>query len=226
MNSRIEILDENTHKDLRVDFSLARKSSFKRRLIPVVISEFFSLMFHYPIVFVKDGETGKFTCSLLLGVSDECTLLDGKDCLDDEILPLNIRRLPLLAIESSPDSEPVIGINLEAQGVGTGNNLFKNKPQALDVALAALGELYHGQNETDEFIRTALELNLISMLKAEIQFKGKPKITMEGIYSIDINRVDQLTDNNNRDKFLKIAKFAYAQNFSLYNMRKLTFLTS
>ena len=99
MNANIEVLDNKTHKDLQVDFKEARTSSYKQRLIPVVVSEFHSLMFHYPIVFVKDGETGAFTCSLLLGVSGESSLLDDQDISNDDMLPLNVRRLPLVAIE-------------------------------------------------------------------------------------------------------------------------------
>jgi hypothetical protein len=219
MEPRIEILDESTHRDLNVDFSEARASYFKRRLIPVVISEFFTLMFHYPIVFVKDGETGKFSCSVLLGVSDEATLLDDKSTEDDEALPLNIRRLPLVAIENSPDSEPMIGIN-------RGDRLFKHDSPELDSALAALSELYQGHRETDAYIKTALELDLISKLQAEILFNGKPKVTLEGLYSVDINKVERLIDGDQKDKFLTIARYAYAQNFSLYNMRKLTHLKS
>ncbi|WP_339616735.1 SapC family protein [uncultured Gilvimarinus sp.] len=226
MEPRIEILDESTHRDLNVDFSEARASYFKRRLIPVVISEFFTLMFHYPIVFVKDGETGKFSCSVLLGVSDEATLLDDKSTEDDEALPLNIRRLPLLAIDHSPDSEPMIGINLDSAGINRGDQLFKHDSPELDSALAALSELYQGHRETDAYIKTALELGLVSKLQAEIQFNDKPKVTLEGLYSVDINKVERLIDGDQKDKFLTIARYAYAQNFSLYNMRKLTHLKS
>ncbi|MGM8228394.1 SapC family protein [Cellvibrio sp. ARAG 10.3] len=226
MNANIDVLDDKTHEDLQVDFKEARKSAYKQRLIPVVVSEFHSLMFHYPIVFVKDGETGAFTCSLLLGVSGEASLLEDQDITNDEVLPLNVRRLPLVAIESSDDSGPVIGVNLDSPGVGKGEKLFASQSSGLESAVAALGELYRGYKDTDAFIKTALELGLITTLKAEIQFNGKPRIALEGLYGIDTNKVPQITDSADKDKFLTIANFAYAQSFSLYNMRKLTFLTA
>lgn len=226
MNANIEVLDNKTHKNLQVDFKEARKSSYKQRLIPVVVSEFHCLMFHYPIVFVKDGETGAFTCSLLLGVSGEASLLDGQDISNDEMLPLNVRRLPLVAIESSGDAGPVIGVNLDSPGVGKGAKLFESQSSGLEPAVAALGELYRGYKKTDAYIKTALELGLITRLKAEIQFNDKPKMTLEGLYGIDTSKVSQIADSDSKDKFLNIASFAYAQSFSLYNMRKLTFLSS
>ena len=226
MNANIEVLDNKTHKDLQVDFKEARKSAYKQRLIPVVVSEFHTLMFHYPIVFVKDGETGAFTCSLLLGVSGESSLLDGQDISNDDMLPLNVRRLPLVAIESSDDAGPVIGVNLDSPGIGKGEKLFESQSEELESAVAALGELYRGYKETDAFIKTVLELGLITRLKAEIQFKGKPKTALEGLYGIDTSKVLQITDGDDKDKFLSIANFAYAQSFSLFNMRKLTFLGS
>jgi hypothetical protein len=77
MDSNIEILDELAHRDIKIAFGQAREASRKETLIPVVISEFHTLMFHYPIVFVKDKETGQFTTSVLLGINAETNLLDG-----------------------------------------------------------------------------------------------------------------------------------------------------
>ena len=96
MNPPIEILDNTLHQELNIDFKAARRAA-RKEIVPVVISEFHSLMFHYPILFVKDADTGEFVCSILLGVSAEANLLDQHDMRSDESLPLNIRRLPLLA---------------------------------------------------------------------------------------------------------------------------------
>lgn len=224
MKSKIELLDDKTHKNLLVDFADARASSRQQRVIPVVTSEFHTLMFHYPIVFVKDGETGEFTCSVLLGVSGEASLLDGKDLSHDEGLPLNVCRLPLVAIRSD-GAEPVVGINTDARGVGKGERLFGKSSPGLDSAVAALGELYRGYTDTRNYVKTVLELGLVNKLLAEIQFKNKPKMALEGLYGIDPERISQISDND-KGKFLSIASFAYAQSFSLYNMKRLTHLSA
>lgn len=231
MNSNIEILDEVKHREVKIDFNESKSASRKECLLPIVLSEFHSLMFHYPIVFVKSKETGEFTCSVLLGVSAEATLLDEQDMSSDEGLPLNIRRLPFLAIEApdeTSEKRPLIGINMTSPGVGKGECFLKNKSTAFESSISALSELYEGYNETRAFVKKVVELDLISKLKAEIHYKDKPKLTLEGLYSIDVNKVTQIggLESASKDSFLEVASYAYAQNFSLYNMKKLTSLSS
>ena len=229
MNSTIEILNEVTHREIKIDFNEARRSSRRAPLLPVVISEFHSLMFHYPIVLVKDKETGEFVCSVLLGINSEANLLDEKDIANDEILPLNIRRLPLLAIAPSDGgARPLIALNMASPGVGLGDCIFKGKPAAFESAIFSLGELYGGYDETGAYVKKIIELDLISKLHAEIRCPDKPAQILEGLYTIDLNKIAQLAerDEASKNKFLEISSFVYAQNFSLFNMKKLAPLIS
>lgn len=224
MNAAIEVLDEVTHRDLKVDFDLARQTCYSKQILPAVVSEFHNLMFHYPIVFVKDATTGEFTCSVLLGIAPDKHLLKLQDHTSEEALPLNLRRQPLVAIASADDNGPLIGINLETPGVGQGEDLFGGAAPRLELAIAALSDLYRGFDETKNYIKTLVALKLLSPLKVEFEYKNKPKLSLEGLYSIDENKIAQLLDADTqaKDEFIKIARYAYAQNFSLINMRKFT----
>lgn len=228
----IEILNSNLHQSMNIDFNAARYSS-RRELIPVVISEFHSLMFHYPIVFVKDQDTGEFTCSILLGVSADANLLDQRDLANDEGLPLNIRRLPLVAVAPQEDeTQPLIGINRLSAGVshgdGSGDYIFQQQSQGFESAVAALVELYNGFDHTRDYVKKVLELDLVTRLQAEIRYIDKPSLMLEGLYAIDPAKVALISAGDERSKnaFLEIASYVYAQNFSLYNMKKLALLVS
>lgn len=226
----IEILNSNLHIDLGIDFTAARRGP-RRELIPVVVSEFHSLMFHYPIVLVKDQHTGQFSCSILLGVSAEANLLDQCDWADDERLPLNIRRLPLVAVASQENTDqPLIGINWSSSGVNpqgaTGDYIFKEKSERFDAAVAALVELHNGFEQTEDYVKKVLELGLVSKLHAQIRYKDKPPLTLEGLYTIDPNKISLISesDAHTKDMFLSIASFVYAQYFSLRNMNRIAAL--
>lgn len=228
----IEILDSNLHRDIKIDFEGARRGP-RRELIPVVISEFHSLMFHYPIVFVKDQNTGEFTCSALLGVSADANLLDQCDLACDEGLPLNIRRLPLVAVAPQEgEKQPLIGFNRASSGVnpdaGTGDYIFQDKSEKFELAVAALVELYHGFELTENYVKKVLELDLVSKLHAEIRYANKPSLTLEGLYGVDPNKIALIgeRDAGSKDEFLEIASYVYAQYFSLSNMRKLAAIAS
>ena len=224
----IEIIDDIQHKELRIDFKAARLA-FRKELASVVLSEFHTLMFHYPIVFVKNGETGEFVCSVLLGINAEASLLDAKDVEDEESMPLTIRRLPLVAVDA-PDGEtrPLIAINMASPSIGQGDYVFKQKSNGFEAAMFALGELYDGYKETKHYVKKIIELDLISKLHAEIRHADKPAQILEGIYAIDLSKVALLAerDDEHKNMFLEVASYVYAQNFSLYNMKKLARLIS
>ncbi|RYG17797.1 MAG: hypothetical protein EOO07_10330 [Chitinophagaceae bacterium] len=231
MNSTIEILNEVTHRDLKINFVEAKSVSLKERFLPVVISEFHSLMFHYPIIFVKDKETGEFACSVLLGINSTSNLLDDKDLTNNDVLPLNIRRLPLIAVAPPADdnaARPLIADNMSSPGVGQGEHFLKNKSEAFESAISALVELYDGHKETRSYIKKIVELDLISKLNVEIRYPDKPNLTLEGLYGIDTNKIAHVIESNaaSKDLFLEIASYVYAQNFSLYNMKKLAPISS
>lgn len=230
MNTAIEILDNVQHQELKIDFKAARHAS-RHNIIPVVLSEFHALMFHFPIVFVKDIETGEFTCSVLMGINADGNLLDACDVSVDEGLPLNVRRLPLLTIASADSddiSRPLIGINMANPGVGQGEAIFKTKSATFDAAISALSELHEGYKETRAYVKKIVELDLIAKLNAEIHCKDKPTQILEGLYGIDVNKIARLRERDECSKnvFMEIASYAYAQNFSLYNMKKLAPLIS
>lgn len=228
----IEVLNSNQHREISIDFQAARHGP-RRELIPVVISEFHSLMFHYPIVFVKDQNTGEFNCSILLGVSADANLLDQHDLTNDEGLPLNIRRLPLVAV-TPPEGEvqPLIGINRASSGInsegGVGDYIFQNQSVRFESAVAALVELYNGFEQTENYVKKVLELDLVSKLHAEIRYTDKPSLILEGLYGIDPNKIVLVVEREpeSKDKFLEIASYVYAQHFSLFNMKKLALLVS
>ncbi len=229
-NSTIEILDNNRHKELKVDFQAARRSA-RQGIVPVVLSEFHTLMSHFPLVLVKDSETGEFTCSALLGVNQDANLLDATDVSSEDGLPLNVRRLPLLAVAPSASDNngpPLVGINMSSAGIGEGDAIFKGQAAAFELAISALGELYEGYEETRMYVKKLVELDLVSKLNAEIRHKDKPVQILEGLYGIDVNKVALLRDRDDKSKslFFDIASYAYAQNFSLFNMTKLSSLLS
>lgn len=221
-NSTIEILDDRIHKEIQIDFNVARSASRKERLLPVVMSEFHTLMFHYPIVFVKDPDSGQFTCSVLLSINPEVNLLDAKAMTDDECLPLNILRLPLLAMTEPNGGRPLIAIDMAASGVGQGEYILKDKSANFEVAISALSELYEGYKETRSYIDKLLELDLISKIHAEIRHPGKPSQILEGLYGVDLDKVALISERDEASKnlFLEISSYAYAQNFSIANMKK------
>lgn len=224
----IEILDDVRHKELQINFTVARRA-FRQEVIPVVVSEFHSLMFHYPIVFLKDVETGEFACSALLGINKEASLLDSMNIENDESIPLNIRRLPLVAIENQDNQKrPVVAVNMASASIGQGDCVFKNKSEGFESAVFALGELYDGIKETKDYIKKVIELDLVSKLRAEIRHADKPAQILEGLYSIDINKIATIVERDEASKntFLEITSFVYAQNFSLVNMKKLANIIS
>ena len=92
--TNIVILNNLTHRDVRVQAEASAKFGDNQRFVPVVIAEFPLLVTHYPVLFSKDSETGAFFCGAMLGIDEgeNLFLKNGKG--HEGYRPLNLQRAP------------------------------------------------------------------------------------------------------------------------------------
>ena len=64
-------LDSNKHKNLQISIDRNYPHVAKQHMVPLVAAEFLPSSTNFPIVFVKQQETGKFKSIGLLGLTNE-----------------------------------------------------------------------------------------------------------------------------------------------------------
>jgi hypothetical protein len=192
------------HSVLKIDPGLAEASAARQHLIPIVASEFRKAAAHYPIVFAKNPETGRFGAYVLNGLEPEENLLWSGMKMDVAYVPLNIRRRPFfvgMADPSSGATDNVLCIDIESSCItASGQKSIvdadgRDSPYLKEI-LAIVGQLLDGQKQTGSFINTALSLDLLCPIVLDIVLEDGKPLHVGGLYSIDEDRFRSLDKEN------------------------------
>jgi hypothetical protein len=194
---RLVELSRSAHAGLRICPDRVEASAAGQHLIPIVVSEFRKAATQYPIVFVKSPETGRFAPYVLTGLDVEENLFWSGTELDVAYVPLNVRRQPFYVGTDAASS--VLLIDLDSPCVdGSGQKGIVDSDGTdsayLKEILAILGELIAGKERTEQFIATALSLELLAPIMLDITLDDRTARRLAGLYSLDEERFRQLNE--------------------------------
>ena len=186
-------LSRREHSALKINPDLAEASAAKQHLIPIVASEFRKAATQYPIVFAKHPETGRFGPYVLNGLEPEENLFWSGTKMDVSYVPLNIRRRPFfvgMAETPGGTNDNVLCIDVESSCITASGQTSivdadgSDSPYLKEI-LTIVGNLVHGQEQTNSFIKTSLSLDLFCPIVLDIVLEDGKPLHVEGLYSID-----------------------------------------
>ena len=196
--SNLVALHNHAHQSLKVNTQLAEAQGGNLHMVPVVLSEFLKLAVQFPIVFTKNKDTGRFSCITLFGFQANENLFVKNGEWDSLYIPLQIRRQPFfLGNSSEVENEFVICIDTDHKSLQSdiGEQVFdttgKETPY-LENIKSILAELMNGEASTDNFVKTLAELNLLQPMRLEITFKNEESMRVDGLYTINEDRLKTL----------------------------------
>lgn len=188
---RVEVLNSETHRTLRVQPEPGARYGDDQRFVPVVVNEFSLAAVHYPILLSKDADTGAFYCGAMLGFDERENLFldDGRDVYR----PLNLQRGPFY----TAGSELAIDLDHPRVTASGGELLFavNGAPtRYLESIIELMRELRPGLERTKLFVDTLLSLRLIAPMTIEAAFDDGTKRDATGLYTIDQEALRALPD--------------------------------
>lgn len=197
---RLVELSRSEHRGLRIRADQVEALAARQHLIPIVASEFRKAAIQYPIVFAKDPETGRFAPYVLTGLGLEENLFWSGTELDMAYVPLNVRRQPFyVGTDDAPGARVanVLCIDLDSpclddSGARTIVDADGSDSAYLKEILAILGELVAGKRATEQFVATALSLDLLTPILLDIVLDDRTPLQVEGLYGLDEERFRQL----------------------------------
>jgi SapC len=191
--TNIVILNNLTHRDVRVQAEASAKFGDNQRFVPVVIGEFPLLVTHYPVLFSKDSETGAFFCGAMLGIDEgeNLFLKNGKG--HEGYRPLNLQRAPFFVAGED------LAIDLDHARIAThaGQALFNDEGEAtpyLESIKAAFQQLKPGIEMTKRFTESLLNLNLLEPVDIVLGFDDGSKRNLVDLYTVNQEVLRQLPD--------------------------------
>jgi hypothetical protein len=192
--SKLVAVDNINHRRIKIDINKIEAHGATMHLAPVVVSEFAHLTTHYPIVVAKDGNTGQFVCSAMLGFQAGENLFWDNNQWQAIYVPLQVRRQPFfLGDDTAKDTgnqspQYVVCLDSQSPSVGDqGEAIYTENGEETDYfqeAKAKLAELLRGETENKAFIETLLSMDLLESMAIEIKFVNDESTRLNGLYTI------------------------------------------
>jgi len=188
MARELELLDLEAHRTLRVRTSGLETPHF----VQVVAAEFSTAGTRCPILLTKSAETGQFYAGAMYGFRPGENLLDAPDG-PAPYRPLDLERQGFFI------SGENIAIDRENPRFSDqeGQPLFEADGQPaerLRYIQKVLGQLKHGVEETDRFIKAMLDHRLVEPIDISLRFDDGETVTLQGLYTISLDSLGELDD--------------------------------
>ena len=200
------MLDNVTHKDLRVVRDYARVPGYDVSAARVFPSEFVQLQMEYPLFFIRNKEEGGFDPIALLGFEDKENLYLDETGWDADYVPLTIERGPFLVgfqeqvVDGVPTRAPVVHIDLDHPGVSEneGERVFLpggGESPLLERISSVLMTIHQGHEAAKSFSEMLVGLELIESMTLEAGLKDGSKQSLTGLYTINEDKLQSLNAN-------------------------------
>jgi hypothetical protein len=198
-----------TKKELNIKFAPLKNFKHAKTLGAVALNyrEMPEVAKHYPIFFVKDGDS--FTPVALLGVDNNHNLFTNRsgEWSKGRYIPTLVRLYPFVFTKTDPKDENSVSIayDSEYEGLNSGEKFFKD-----DGSLSQFGEkvmkfseeTFTALNQTKQMLKLAGELELLSQIDVTLGKEGDKQHKITGLYQVSGEKLNKLSDEN----LLKITK--------------------
>ena len=197
------LLDNVTHKDLKVLPGYSKGQGFDISTARVFPVEFSELQMEYPIVLTRNKETGHFEPVALLGLSKGENLFLEAQGWDARYIPLTFERQPFLigfqeTMEGGiPQRQPVVHVDLDHPKV----SMTEGKPVFLEHGgespllerISSVLQAIHQGNEINQvFSKLLVGLDLVEPSTMEFTLANGEKHTLTGLHIINEARLREL----------------------------------
>jgi len=198
------LLDNVSHKNLRVNPVYRPGHGFDMNLARVFPDELPVLQNEYPLFFVKNRESGHFEPTALFGFTERENLYLHDGRWDATYLPHSIERQPLLigfqeqSVDDTPTQVPVVHIDLDHPSVSESEGMPLFLPHGgegewLERATAILKAIHDGHRAIPPLSQTLGGMELIESVALNLEFRDGSRQTLKGLYTVDESRLAALT---------------------------------
>lgn len=191
----LELLNNITHKDLRVFTQRGARWGDEVMSCPVTPDEFRNLQAHYPILFQPDGQ-GSFLPVVLFGLQEGQNLFLNETGWGADYLPLAMRRMPF-SIGVAQDelrmmvdmASPRIARGAEGEAVFLPHG---GNSELLETANSVLRTLHEGLQATPEFVQALVDNELLESFVLDVERPDGSHGQLVGFYTIHEERLAAL----------------------------------
>jgi len=221
-------LHHQTHATLKVkndnDFTRFKE----QHLIPVVIQDFIPLASEFPLVFVKNTETGQFTAVAMMGIKPNINLYCQTPTWSAEVVPTSFFNYPFsLARQNESDDDCFVCIDTDSALVNEeqGQALFDDKGGQTDYLKTTTEHLLNvaqRHEQTANIMQYFASKKLLTLRTLNLNLGEEQKLTLDGLYVIDEKKLAALADEEfNELRSKGLLPIIYAHLSSMHQIARL-----
>lgn len=221
-------LHHQTHATLKVQNNNDFTRFKEQHLIPVVVQDFIPLASEFPIVFVKNTETGQFTAVAMMGIKPNINLYCQTPIWSAEVVPTSFFNYPFsLAKQNEEDDDCYVCIDTDSSLVNEeqGQALFDDKGEQTDYLKARTEHLLNiaqRHEQTANIMQYFASKKLLTLKTLNLNLGGEQKLTLDGLYVIDEKKLDALSDDEfNELRSKGLLPIIYAHLSSMHQIARL-----
>ena len=223
-------LNNKRHANVKVKANNDVSRFKNQQLIPVTLQDIIPLSGEFPIVFVKNEETGQFSCVAMMAIRPNLNLYCQDITWNHHTLPLGFSNYPFsLAKKSEQSDEAIVCINENSPLVNPneGELLFDetgNQTEYLKKRSEALLQVAQFSQQTTNVIQLFAQKKLLTSKKLHIKLsKEAEPVEISGLYLIDEKILNSLSSDEFEDLRSKgLLPIIYAHLASLHQITRLT----
>lgn len=173
-------------------------------MVPVTAHEFARLGAEYPIVFVKNSETGQFQSVALMGLKVGENLFADGDKWKGVFVPGAVRNHPFVLAPAGENKEQLmVGLIEDSPVVSEeeGNALFEESGEESEYLKAKKENLVgylESEQMTRAFVSVLAEKDLLTSQNVSVNAGGE-KINLGGVYIVDEKKLGELSEEDFAD---------------------------
>ncbi len=200
--SSIEFLNNIKHKNLKILTDKSFQHAKHHHMSYLLVNEFPKACLNFPIVFVKDSETGEFRSVALFGLEAGENVFYGEKQWNTTYIPADIKRSPFLMSQnenSSGEWAVCVDTVSPALSCDKGESLFDKEGNPTKILLNVqefLTDYIERDNITKIFSRVLSEKELLKSSSIEMVNNKGEKSRLNGLYSVDENKLKGLSDED------------------------------
>lgn len=201
----IIILNNKSHIKLKIKNDKSYEHAKEHHLAYLLVHEFPKAILDFPIVFIKDAETGQFKSVALFGFKPGDNLFYDKKGWHCKYIPANVRRHPFLMTSRNnnlTEWDVCIDESSDLFSEHDGTSLFTDEGKAskhLEEVKKFLIDVIEKEQSTSSFCNYLAAKNLFRANSITISNSDGKKTAVNGLYIIDEEKLNELSDEEYLD---------------------------
>lgn len=195
------LMQNDKHANLKATQSGDYTRYKERHLIPIVAQDFFNLASEFPLVFVKNGDSGDFIPVAVMSLREGQNLYCSTDQWQAQVVPLSFNNAPFSIARTDPEGDQfavLIDEDSPMLSETEGEPLFKEggeKTDYLEQRIDSIVYVSQQVQQTQTICKLLVEKSLLTTNQVQLQHRPDGRTyNIDGIYTVNETVLNELTD--------------------------------